>query len=262
MNRRVLVTGAAGGIGGAVADALLAEGWHVAALDLHPPALRSGGRFLPLAADVTSDADTAAAAERLRGEWGALDALVNSAAAVPGRRPFAEHTAAALAGVLDVNATAALRLVQDLLPLLRAGKAPGIVNVSSIGAARAFRRNPVYCASKGAVEALTRALALDLAPDGIRVNAVAPGMVRTGAWNGLASGEERRRAGLVPLGRPARPEEVAAAVRFLAGPESGYITAAVLPVDGGLAAQAYAAPDEPGLAETGDFLTLPRGEEG
>ncbi|QBI53020.1 SDR family NAD(P)-dependent oxidoreductase [Streptomonospora litoralis] len=252
MSGRVLITGAAGGIGRALVAAFADEGWRVAALDRVDPD-PEGPADLRVTADVTDTDDVAAAARQIGGAWGGLDALVNNAALAPARRDLAAHTDDAFGHILDVNVVGAMRMVHGLRPLLQTGSHPGIVNLSSIGAARAFRRNPAYCASKGAVEALTRSLALDLAPEGIRVNAVAPGMVRTHAWQTLDDAEARRRDGIVPLGRPASAEEVASVVRFLAGAGARYVTGAVVPVDGGLAAQAYSAPEEPGLSAVGDY---------
>ncbi|MFI7026442.1 SDR family NAD(P)-dependent oxidoreductase [Micromonospora sp. NPDC049900] len=263
MSRRVLVTGAAGAIGTALVAAFLARGWRVAALDRRQPepavaaepgapVAESPTRLTWLAADVTDAAAVEAAVDRLRADWGGLDVLVNNAAVGPPRAPVGRETAAHLRGVLEVNLVAPLALVQATLPLLAVGDAPAVVQLSSIGGSRAFRGNAAYVASKGGLEAMTRALALDLAGRGIRVNAVAPAMVRTPGWDDAGPEEVARRTGLVPLGRPGTLTEIAAAVGFLAGPESGYITGVVLPVDGGLGAQAYSPVEEPGVAATLD----------
>lgn len=251
--RRALVTGAAGGIGRAVVERFLADGWFVALLDRPGSPLeavatgRPAPQVLRLTADVRRDSDIRAAIDIVDRSWGALDVLVNNAAAVPARAPLAQHTGEQVADILDINLTGAVRLVQAGLPLLKRGDGPAVVNLSSIGASRAFRRNPGYCASKGAIEAVTRSLALDLAPRGIRVNAVAPGMVRTAVWDGVDPAEEARRGRLVPLGRPADPAEIAAVVAFLASRASSYVTGHVLAADGGLGVQAYAVDSEPGL---------------
>ncbi|MER5456055.1 SDR family oxidoreductase [Micromonospora sp. NPDC002389] len=271
MSRRVLVTGAAGAIGGELVAAFLARGWRVAGLDRRPPepSTTAGparrrtehpaaaaldtpptAGLTWLSADVTDAAAVEAAVERLHADWGGLDVLVNNAAVGPPRAPVGRETAAHLRTVLEVNLVAPLALVQATLPLLTAGDAPAVVQLSSIGGSRAFRGNAAYVASKGGLEAMTRALALDLAGRGIRVNAVAPAMVRTPGWDDAGPEEVARRAGLVPLGRAGTLAEVAAAVSFLAGPESGYITGVVLPVDGGLGVQAYSPVEEPGVAAT------------
>ncbi|MFI7077497.1 SDR family NAD(P)-dependent oxidoreductase [Micromonospora sp. NPDC049903] len=270
MSRRVLVTGAAGAIGGELVAAFLARGWRVAGLDRPPETSTIAGpaRRRPehpaaaaldtpptagltwLSADVTDASAVEAAVDRLRADWGGLDVLVNNAAVGPPRAPVGRETAAHLRAVLEVNLVAPLALVQATLPLLTVGDAPAVVQLSSIGGSRAFRGNAAYVASKGGLEAMTRALALDLAGRGIRVNAVAPAMVRTPGWDDAGPEEVARRAGLVPLGRAGTLAEVAAAASFLAGPESGYITGVVLPVDGGLGVQAYSPVEEPGVAAT------------
>ncbi|QOC91279.1 SDR family NAD(P)-dependent oxidoreductase [Micromonospora craniellae] len=276
MSRRVLVTGAAGAIGGELVAAFLARGWRVAGLDRRPPepsTTAGPARRRPehpgaaaldtpptagltwLSADVTDASAVEAAVDRLRADWGGLDVLVNNAAVGPPRAPVGRETAAHLRSVLEVNLVAPLALVQATLPLLTAGDAPAVVQLSSIGGSRAFRGNAAYVASKGGIEAMTRALALDLAGRGIRVNAVAPAMVRTPGWDDAGPNEVARRTGLVPLGRAGTLAEVAAAVSFLAGSESGYITGVVLPVDGGLGAQAYSPVEEPGVAATLDPST-------
>lgn len=256
MTRRVLISGAAGGIGRGLVERCVRAGWQVAALDVAPlTPVRED--VLSVVADLTDDEQVAAAVQTVAARFGGLDGLVNNAAATPARAPLAEQTGERVSAVLDVNVSGMVRLTQAALPLLRAGDGPAVVNLSSIGAARAFRRNLGYCASKGAVEALTRALALDLAPLGVRVNAVAPGMVFTDAWRGVPAEENARRAGLVPLGRPAGVNEIAAAVSFLLGPDASYVTGVVMPVDGGLAAQAYAPFEEPGLSAVEDYPAGP-----
>lgn len=251
--RRALVTGGAGGIGLEIGRRLFAEGWAVALLDRPGAAAARNdlapceNRLLNLRCDIRSDRQLTAALEEIVESWDGVDVLINSAATVSPRAPLPQLTGDSLSEIFEVNVTGAVRVLQASLPALTSGVAPAVVNLSSLGGSRAFRRNGAYCASKGAIDSLTRALALDLAPRGIRVNAVAPAMVRTHAWDGVDEREVARRGRLVPLGRPAEAAEIAAAVEFLASPRSSYITGQILAVDGGLGVQAYAAVDEPGL---------------
>src|SRR5699024_10459180 len=117
MSRRVLVTGAAGGIGRALTAAFIDEGWQVAGLDRNPPGRSESNSTLRLTADVTAEPDVAMVAQQLDQAWGGLDALVNNAAATPPRKPLAEHTAEQLTGVLDVNVAGPMRLITALRPL-------------------------------------------------------------------------------------------------------------------------------------------------
>jgi 3-oxoacyl-[acyl-carrier protein] reductase len=122
-----------------------------------------------------------------------------------------------------------------------------IVNISSVGGSRAHRSMAPYDASKGGIEAATRAMAVDLAPHNIRVNAVAPGAVRTDRWDGVPDAEVQRRRRGIPLNREGTAEDTAAAVAFLCSEDAAYITGQVLAVDGGLLAQLRPPDAEMGL---------------
>ncbi|MFG1955316.1 SDR family NAD(P)-dependent oxidoreductase [Micromonospora sp. NPDC048830] len=218
---RVLLVGASTPIGRAIAARFAAAGDRVVGYGLEPAGEPS------LVADLTGDCSTAdgaaAAVEAARERLGGLDVLVAAAGAMPiapAHRTSDEQWRAALAGCLDTL----FFPLRAALPLLPAGGA--VVAVSSVNAFLAAPWVAAYAAAKGAVEALVRQVALDYAARGIRVNAVAPGMV----------GGERLpdAAGGYPIGRTLRPEEVAAAVHFLASDAASGITGVVLPVDGGL----------------------------
>ncbi len=247
MNRfagqRALVTGAASGIGRAVARRLAAEGAEVIGLDIDDAGLEETFNAIPgarqIVAEVTGEEAVAAAAE--------ADVLVN-AAGILERHDFLEHSLEAWQRTLAVNLIAPQRLARAFARArIETGRSaesshppershPGaIVNVCSIESFVAIPEHAAYTASKSALLLLTRAFALELAPHGIRVNAVAPGVTETGMNAALRADPERSRAltERIPQGRFATPEEQAAGVCFLASPEASYITGATLPIDGG-----------------------------
>lgn len=248
--RRVLVTGAGSGIGRALALLLAERGDELALVGRRPAplercreeALAAGARGVRVfPADIRDEAALARVAARLEEESGALDGVVNNA----GRSVFASVGEMSLAdwqGVLDVNLTGTFVVVRALLPLLRAGRAPAIVNVASTLGEVGLKGAAAYCAAKAGVLNFTRALALDLGEEGIRVAAVAPGPVRTEMLetergDGVDVDERLARLGAMhPLGRIAEPEEVARAIAWLLSPEASFVSGTCLRVDGGLTA--------------------------
>lgn len=235
MGSVALITGSSGGIGRAIAQVFKGHGWCTVGLDLIPPADSSS-------LDVFMEVDLAAetfeqVAEKVRGR-GDLGVLINNAAIQP-LNEFSEFTARDWQRTFDVNVRAAALLSTALLPLLRAGTG-SIVNIGSVHANVTSPGMAPYVASKGALVALTRAMALELAPEGIRVNAVLPGAIETPMLHSSLmrdNNSEQSRAqteSRTPLGRIGDPLDVAIAVYFLADPESaGFITGQSLTVDGG-----------------------------
>jgi NAD(P)-dependent dehydrogenase (short-subunit alcohol dehydrogenase family) len=235
--RRAFVTGAGSGIGRAAARRLAAEGAGVVGLDRSADGL--AGTFAGLdgdwiADDVRSDAATAALRDR-----GPFDILVN-AAGILRRHGLLEHPHEDWTLTLDVNLRAPFRLAREFARGHREAGTPGaIVNVCSIESFTAAPAHAAYTVSKSALLMLTRALALELAEHGIRVNGIAPGVTATGMNADLRADAARSGAlrAKIPLGRFAEPEEPAAAICFLASDDAAYITGAVLPVDGGFLTQ-------------------------
>jgi NAD(P)-dependent dehydrogenase (short-subunit alcohol dehydrogenase family) len=236
-NLVAVVTGGASGIGAAVARALHDAGATVAVLDLAPE--NTDPAYLAVRTDVADDASVRAAIDTVTDRLGRIDIVVNNAG-VGAQGTVADNPDEEWARVLSINVTGIARVTRAALPWLRRSPSAAIVNTSSIGATAGLPQRALYCASKGAVLALTRAMAADHLREGIRVNCVSPGTADT-PWVArlLASAEdpEAERAALnarQPHGRLVDPDEVAGAVVYLASPRSGSTTGISLAVDGGM----------------------------
>ena len=237
---RALVTGAGSGIGLAVVQALVGEGATVAALDRAVPTagtLPEG--VLVLEADVTDDAAVRRAVGEAHARLGGLDVLVNNAG-IGAQGTVADSADEKWLRVLNVNVIGTARVSRAAWPHLVASGRAAVVNMASIAATAGLPQRAVYSASKGAVLALTRAMAADGISEGVRVNAVSPGTADT-PWIGrlLAAApdpaaERRALAARQPHGRLVSAIEVAGAVLYLASPRSGSTTGAELAVDGGM----------------------------
>lgn len=233
-----VVTGGGSGIGAACVRAFLAAGGRAGVLDLQP-GQRSTPDVLPVVADVTDGGSLERACAAVAAEYGGIDVLVNCAG-ISASGPVEANDDAEWHRVLDVNVVGVARTSRAALPYLRRSPHGAIVNVSSIAAWSGVVNRALYSASKGAVQALTLAMAADLVADGVRVNCVCPGTVDTPWVARLLAraadpeAERRRLEARQPIGRLVTADEVAAAIWYLASPGAGATTGAALPVDGGM----------------------------
>ncbi|MET1073470.1 MAG: SDR family oxidoreductase [Umezawaea sp.] len=232
-----LVTGGGSGIGRSTAELLAARGARVAVLDLAAGDLLA--EMLFVRADVTDDRSVRDAVQAVVDHFGGLDVVVNNAG-IGAQGDVTAATDDEWLGVYDVNVVGMARVTRACLPHLRNSRAAAVVNTGSIAATAGLPQRAVYSASKGAVHAMTRALAADHVREGIRVNAVAPGTADTPWVRRLldsAPDPAAERAALEarqPHGRLVTAEEIAAAIAYLASPSSGSTTGTVLAVDGGM----------------------------
>jgi len=250
-----LVTGAADGIGWATAQELARAGWSVALFDLNGTQAAERAQALASACDpalaqvytgwACDVTDAAAVQARVAGvvaRHGRVDALINNAGIADQTAPTLQQDVAAFDKVLSVHLRGAFLMSQQVIAQMQQqsrdvqGNRGAIVNIGSIASFGGIPGRNAYCAAKAGVLGMTRALASEWARHGIRVNAVAPGYVKTALVASLAERgaiDAQAIARRTPLGRMAAPQEIAQVIAFLASPAASYITGAVLPVDGG-----------------------------
>jgi NAD(P)-dependent dehydrogenase (short-subunit alcohol dehydrogenase family) len=247
-----IVTGAGSGIGRSAAILFVEEGAQVAVVDLREEAARAvadeivdaGGKAIAIAADVSVARDAARMVETTVRELGGLHVLYNNAG-VAGPGDVVEGTEEDWDRCLDVNAKGVFLCSKSAVPELEAAGGGSIVNQGSVAALVGIRNSAAYCAAKGAIVALSRAMAVDLAPRGIRVNCICPGTVVTPLMEPMmrerGGGDLERGIELTiqkyPLDRLGTPQEVARVALFLASDDAAFVTGAVYTVDGGMTAQ-------------------------
>src|SRR5438445_8661654 len=241
-----IVTGASRGIGRGIAQRLAAEGAKVAITARGAEALQAaargieaaGGAVLPIPADAGVKADVEAVFKQVLDTWGRLDIVVNNAAWASPQAHILEMDEDHWDTVIRANLKSVyLHCHRAANIMVDRGTRGSIVNISSFAAARAHRNMAAYDASKGGMEAMTRSMAIDLGPFGIRINVVGPGAIHTEEFEAAGEEAKRRRAQTVPLGRVGYPEDIAAAVAFLVSDDASYITGQIVYVDGGILAQ-------------------------
>jgi NAD(P)-dependent dehydrogenase (short-subunit alcohol dehydrogenase family) len=244
------VTGAAHGIGRAVTVRLAREGASVTVADLDVQTARrtanevmdSGGLAFSLACDVTDRASVEAALAASSDRFGRLDVLVNTAGGDTTEPPFPEGDDDLWRRQLDLNLFGAVHCIQAALPFLLDSPVGGnVVTIGSVNGLSAFGSYP-YSSAKAGLQILTKNLAAEYARRGLRFNLVAPGTIRTRVWADQPGALERL-AQLYPLGRVGEPEDVAAAVAFLASDDAAWITGTILPVEGGILSGPVRPPD-------------------
>jgi NAD(P)-dependent dehydrogenase (short-subunit alcohol dehydrogenase family) len=237
--RVAVVTGAAGGIGAAACRRLAADGFAVACLDVTSDSVAGLAGELPLglAADVRDSASVRQAAARIRAELGPPWLLVNAAGVFSIQRvtDLAEDE---WDRIIDTNLKGPFLTCREFLPEMIAARDGCIVNVASTAGVRGGRQRAAYCASKGGLVQLTRSLAIDHGPDGVRVNCVCPGLIDTSMADWIRHDQEAltRWEGTVPARRIGLAREIADIIAFLASPGAAYMQGAVLMADGGATA--------------------------
>jgi len=243
LNQRVsIITGGAKGIGGAIATAYSREGAIVVIPDIDRQALElkqheiknSGGHVLPLEMDISLYENVQRLVSDTVDRFGRIDVLVNNAVWTS-HELFLEITIENWQRTLDVALTSYFLCAQAAARQMKAQNSGKIINIASIAGQVGVIRRAAYSAAKGGVLALTRVMAVELAPYNIQVNAINPGFIMTDLARRVLTEEERQaRANTIPAGHYGSPDEVAGTAVFLASDESNYISGAVIPVDGGV----------------------------
>lgn len=248
--RTVIVTGGGKGIGRACAEKFAAAGDLVVLIDVDQSAGEATARELGrtgdvrfIHADLSNEAAARAAIREAHGLAGRVDVLVNSAGIVSGA-PVLDFTVEQFERVIRINLIASFICAQEAARFMVEQGRGAIINMSSINGQVAIPDQVAYCASKGAINQLTRSMALSMAPHNVRVNAVAPGTILTDMAREVLKSPESMAAmkSRTPLGRGAEPSEVASVVYFLASDEASYITGEILVIDGGRMALNYTMP--------------------
>jgi 3-oxoacyl-[acyl-carrier protein] reductase len=238
-----IVTGGASGFGAGIAQAYAREGAKVVILDLNADGAKKvaaeiGDSAVAFGGSVTSKADVDACVKLTVEKFGKLDIVVNNAGWTFRNKPLLEVTEEEFDKAFDINVKSIFLMTNACVPVMRKQKSGRIINIGSTAGVRPRPGLTWYNATKGAVNLMSKSMAVELAPDGIRVNCIAPVMGETGlleAFMGVPDTPENRAKfiGTIPLGRMSRPSDIANACVYLGGEESEFLTGVILPVDGG-----------------------------
>jgi NAD(P)-dependent dehydrogenase (short-subunit alcohol dehydrogenase family) len=261
-----LVTGAAGGIGLGIAERFAREGARVVICDLDADRLpqatnaieEAGGEVLALRADVSVEADVEQLFQKALDRFGTLDILVNNAMMnvnLGERGPFLTMRAEGWDRFMAANLGMLFYCSHRAAKIMAHKRSGSIISISTNGAVRAHRNSIAYDSMKGAIDSFTRATAIDLAPWGVRVNSLQPGMIATRNFEAQPPELQSRRAMAIPMGRAGTPADVAGAALFLASDDSAYVTGVSFLVDGGLLAQGRTPQSEAGPVASPESLT-------
>jgi 3-oxoacyl-[acyl-carrier protein] reductase len=239
--KTALVTGAGSGIGKCIAESYAKEGARVALADINLDTAKSaaraiGNNAIAVRCDVTQRSDIEAALAETLSAFGALDILVNNAGVTHVNKPLLEITDAEYDRIFAVNVKGIFMFCQAVVPHFRKQKSGAIINIGSTAGLRPRPGLSAYNATKGAVHLLTKSLAVELAPDRIRVCAIAPVATETPllpSFLGPAEGMREKFVATVPLGRLAQPQDIANAALFLASADAEFVTGNIVEVDGG-----------------------------
>lgn len=247
-----IITGSSRGIGRGIALRFAAEGARVVINGRDPERVAqtaaeiraAGGTCIEAPGDVSVEANVTRLFEQTLAELGTVNILVNNAQTPVNqgeRGPFLKMTSAGWNSYVHANMGMLFYCTHQAARIMaRQGVRGSIINISTNGAIRAHRNTIAYDSVKGAMDSFTRAVAVDLAPWGIRVNAIRPGLIAVDSWEQLSDEEKARRTATIPIGREGRPHDIAWTALFLAADDASYVTGQAFEVDGGLLAQGRA----------------------